>query len=96
MVYHIGSATYGGARVAFYGSRNIEYMFWLNTPWPRLLLYLLPHKLFVWVHFARRIAGGGAWPFIRGKFCALRNFLPMLRLKASRSREIKNRGEENE
>lgn len=48
IVRHAGSATMGSSSRAsvFYGQRNLEWVYWKNTPWPLLLLTVPGHAIY--------------------------------------------------
>jgi GT2 family glycosyltransferase len=49
VVHHAGSATLGrvSAQSVFWGQRNLEWMYFKNTPWPLLIVTLPGHMLYV-------------------------------------------------
>jgi GT2 family glycosyltransferase len=74
VVHHAGSATLGRLSDAsvFWGQRNMEWMYFKNTPWPLLLCTLPGHILYnlaAAAHFARM---GMFRTFARAKWAAMR------------------------
>ena len=58
IVHHAGSATLGrtSAQAVFFGQRNLEWMYFKNTPWPLLILTLPGHVIYLVaaaIHFGR-------------------------------------------
>ena len=81
VVHHAGSATLGmlSARSVFWGQRNMEWMYFKNTPWPLLVLTLPGHFLYdlaAALHFARlRLFR----TFVAAKWSAVRELPRVLR-----------------
>jgi GT2 family glycosyltransferase len=75
-IAHLGSASYGRGsdRHIYLVSRNEEIVFWADLPRSALALGLLPHLGFLAVRLLRKLFTGQAWPFLRGKFDALRTW----------------------
>jgi GT2 family glycosyltransferase len=74
VVHHAGSATLGQLSdiAIFHGQRNLEWMYWKNTPWPLLVLTAPGHVVYVLaaaLYFAVR---GRFRVFITAKWEALR------------------------
>lgn len=84
-VLHNGSASYGRQteRVTRLLARNEEFNFWMNLPFDRLLLGLLPHLCFLLIRAVRQAQRGTLCPFVQGKLQALAGW----RLIARRRRE---------
>lgn len=73
IVHHAGSATLGrsSARSIFWGQRNLEWMYFKNTPWPLLLRTLPGHLVYdmaAAIHFGR---AGHFTTFVSAKWHAL-------------------------
>jgi GT2 family glycosyltransferase len=74
VVHHAGSATLGRLSdfAIFYGQRNLEWMYWKNTPWPLLIVTGPGHVLYA-VAAAVYFAGRGRFRvFVRAKWEAIR------------------------
>ena len=84
VVYHYGSASYASKRIAYCASRNIEYMFFLNSSLAVLALYLIPHIIFDLAHLAAWTARGRMTAFLRGKIAFLKNLPALVRLRRRR------------
>ncbi|MFH1549608.1 MAG: glycosyltransferase family 2 protein [Planctomycetota bacterium] len=84
VVYHYGSASYASKRIAYCASRNIEYMFFLNSSPAVLAIYLIPHIIFDLAHLAAWTARGRIIPFLRGKIAFLKNLPALVRLRRRR------------
>lgn len=74
VVAHAGSATLGpvSRQWVFYGQRNLEWVYFKNTPWPLLVRTLPSHALYnaaAGLYFA---SIGLARPFLAGKLAAVR------------------------
>ena len=92
IVRHHGSATLGrvSASAVFHGQRNLEWVYFKNTPAPILLRTLPGHVLYIAaaaVHFVRI---GRGTPFVRAKLAALVGLPRMLRKRRAvqRSRRV--------
>jgi GT2 family glycosyltransferase len=74
VVHHAGSGTLGrlSANAVFLGQRNLEWMYFKNTPWPLLLITLPGHAMYDLVaalYFAR---SGHLGTFVSAKWSAFR------------------------
>ena len=74
VVHHAGSSTLGrlSTNSVFWGQRNMEWMYFKNTPWPLLLITLPGHVVYdlaAAVYFARH---GHLRTFLSAKWSALR------------------------
>jgi O-antigen biosynthesis protein len=74
VIHHDVSATYdhGSPALQRRMARNAEIVFWANMPRGLLMLALVPHLAFLTLQMAWRLARGRLWPFLLGKFDALR------------------------
>jgi GT2 family glycosyltransferase len=74
VVRHAFSATLGrvSAESVFYGQRNLEWVYWKNTPWPLLARSLPGHVVYDAVAGLYFAGIGMVGPFVRGKWAALR------------------------
>jgi GT2 family glycosyltransferase len=84
VVRHHGSATLGrvSAFAVYHGQRNLEWMYFKNTPWSLLLRTLPGHLVYTAaaaVHFTRL---GLLGPFLRAKWSALVGLPRLLRKRA--------------
>jgi GT2 family glycosyltransferase len=84
IVRHHGSATLGrvSAFAVYHGQRNLEWMYFKNTPWSLLLRTLPGHLVYTAaaaVHFTRL---GLLGPFLRAKWSALVGLPRLLRKRA--------------
>lgn len=75
VVHHAGSGTLGrlSANSVFWGQRNLEWMYFKNTPWPLLLITLPGHAVYdlaAALYFAR---SGHFGTFVSAKWSALRD-----------------------
>ncbi len=84
VVYHHGSASYTSKRIAYCASRNIEYMFFLNSLPAVAALYLIPHIIFDIANLVAWTARGQMIPFLRGKIAFLKNLPALVRLRRRR------------
>ncbi len=89
VVKHAFSPTLGrvSAAAVFYGQRNLEWVYWKNTPWPLLLRSLPAHVVYdaaAGLYFARI---GMLGPFLRGKWAALQGARALWRKR----REVQRR-----
>jgi GT2 family glycosyltransferase len=73
-VLHAGSISYSKqpTRTMRRLARNEELVFWINLPRRDLLAGLGPHLAFQLVRLVRQAAKGLLWPYLRGKWEALR------------------------
>jgi hypothetical protein len=83
VVHHAGSATLGrlSAQSVFWGQRNLEWMYFKNTPWPLLLLTLPGHLVYdlaAGIHFAR---SGHLRTFLSAKWSAVAGLTRVWRLR---------------
>lgn len=89
VVRHALSPTLGRVSAAsvFYGQRNLEWVYWKNTPWPLVLRSLPAHLIYdaaAGLYFARM---GMLRPFARGKWAALKDARTLWRKR----REVQGR-----
>jgi GT2 family glycosyltransferase len=91
VVRHAGSASLGrsSATSVYYGQRNVEWVFWKNTPTPLLLRSLPGHGAYLVAAALFFCAKGRLPAFLRAKAAALRGLPRILRqrsrLQASRA-----------
>ena len=73
---HAGSSTYGerSARTIRNLARNEELAFWINLPPRDLLVGVAPHLGFQLVRLVRHATTGRLWPYLCGKWDALRSW----------------------
>ncbi|MGH9162953.1 MAG: glycosyltransferase family 2 protein, partial [Vicinamibacteraceae bacterium] len=88
IVRHAGSASLGrlSRQAIFLGQRNLEWVYWKNTPWPLLLRSLPSHALYelaAAVHFAR---AGALGTFLGAKWAALVGVAGLLPKRRARQR----------
>jgi GT2 family glycosyltransferase len=92
VVHHAGSGTLGrlSANAVFLGQRNLEWMYFKNTPWPLLLITLPGHAVYdlaAALYFAR---SGHLGTFVSAKWSALREMARVWRQRreVQRTRRI--------
>jgi GT2 family glycosyltransferase len=81
IVHHVGSATLGTVSdfAVFHGQRNLEWMYFKNTPGSLLIRTLPAHVLYntaAGLHFARQ---GRLGAFLKGKWAAIAGFPGVMR-----------------
>jgi GT2 family glycosyltransferase len=81
IVRHAGSATLGrvSARAVFFGQRNLEWLYFKNTPAPILIRTLPGHFLYMAASGVYHTAVGRGGSFLRAKVAALRGLGPLWR-----------------
>ena len=89
VAFHLGSASYSSDRVAYYGSRNVEYMFFLNSSLAALIIFFVPHMAFDFVHLISRTVRRQMMPFLRGKGDFLKNLRALSGLRRERKRRLR-------
>jgi GT2 family glycosyltransferase len=74
VVHHAGSATLGQLSdlAVFHGQRNLEWMYWKNTPWPLLIVTGPGHVLYMLAAAVYFAALGRFQVFVSAKWEALR------------------------
>ena len=84
VVRHHGSATLGrlSPRAIFYGQRNLEWVYFKNSPRPVLLRTLVGHFVYAAAAGLYFFGTGRGWTFVRAKAAALAGAPAMLRKRA--------------
>jgi GT2 family glycosyltransferase len=84
LVRHYGSATLGrlSARAVYYGQRNLEWVYFKNTPGSVLVRTLPGHVLYNLAAAAYFLRAGRGWAFVRAKGAAVAGVPHLLRKRA--------------
>jgi GT2 family glycosyltransferase len=88
VIHHDVSATYDHGSTALQRrmSRNAEIVFWANLPRGWLVLAVVPHLVFLAVQAAWRLARGWLFPFVLGKYDAIRAWPAIRARRAERAK----------
>jgi N-acetylglucosaminyl-diphospho-decaprenol L-rhamnosyltransferase len=88
IVEHAGSASLGRLSEAAvsYGQRNLEWVYFINTPWPLLLRTLPGHLLMLMAASAYFLRAGRLRAFLGAKVAALAAWRAVLAKRATRQR----------